>query len=96
MAVAAKVIGAVRLGLVDIKEVIAELNTEEMQRVPEVQALVSQLLLHSHMPSPSSKFAVEKAKPRLMSPVRIQKVKYVIMLSPTAKTCKPTLNFCMV
>ena len=96
MAVAAKVIGVVRLGLVDIKEVIAELNTEEMQRVPEIQALVSQLLLHSHMPSPSSKFAVEKAKPRSMSPVRIQKVKYVIMLSPTAVTCKLTVNFCMI
>ena len=41
MAVAAKVIGTVSLGLVDIKEVIAELNTEEMQRVPEIQALVS-------------------------------------------------------
>ena len=68
MAVAAKVIGAVRLGLVDIKEVIEELNTEEMQRVPEIQKLVSDSLLYSHMPSPSSEFAVEKAKPRSMSP----------------------------
>ena len=33
MEVAAKVIGAVRLGLVDIKTVIEELSTEEMQRV---------------------------------------------------------------
>ena len=32
MAVAAKVIGAVRLGLVDIRVVIEELNAEEMQR----------------------------------------------------------------
>jgi len=36
MAVAAKVIGAVRLGLVDVKLVIEELNTEEMQRIPEI------------------------------------------------------------
>ena len=32
MSVAAKVIGAVRLGLVDIKDVIRELNTEEMKK----------------------------------------------------------------
>jgi len=36
MAVAAKVIEAVRLGLVDIKDVIIELNTEEMKQVPEI------------------------------------------------------------
>ena len=72
MAVAAKVIGAVRLGLVGIKELLEELGTEEMQRVPEIQALVSQALLHNHMPSDSSTFAVEKAKPRLTRPVRIE------------------------
>ena len=71
MPVAAKVIGAVRLGLVDIKDVIRELNTEEMQRVPEIQALVRDSLLHSNMPSHDSKFAVEKTKPRSMCPVRI-------------------------
>ena len=53
MEVVAKVIGAVRLGLVDIKDVIAELSSEGMQRVPEIQALVSQALLHNHMPSPA-------------------------------------------
>ena len=37
---AAKVIGAVRLGLVDIRVVIEELNTEEMKRVPEIFMLV--------------------------------------------------------
>ena len=71
MEVAAKVIGAVRLGLVDIKEVIRELSAEEMQEVPEIQALVSQALLHTQIPSLNSKFAVEKTKPRSMSPVRI-------------------------
>ena len=34
--IAARVIGAVRLGLVDIIDLIDELNTEEMQRVPEI------------------------------------------------------------
>ena len=33
MAVAAKVIGAVRLGLVDIRDVIEELDAEEMQQL---------------------------------------------------------------
>ena len=34
--VAAQVIGAVRLGLVDIKDVIDELDTEEMKVIPEI------------------------------------------------------------
>ena len=69
MPVAAKVIGAVRLGLVDTKDVVAELNTEEMHRVPEIQMLMCEKLLHSNMPSSSSKFAVEKTRPRSMTPV---------------------------
>ena len=70
MSVAAKVIGAVRLGLVDIKDVIRELNTEEMQRVPEIHMLVYQSLLYSHVPS-SSTFGEEKTKPRSTGSVRI-------------------------
>ena len=69
MPVAAKVIGAVRLGLVDIKEVIRELNTEEMQRVPEIHLLLHESLLYTCMPSVSSKFAVEKSKLRSTSQV---------------------------
>ena len=69
MPVAAKVIGAVRLGLVDTKDVVEELNTEEMQRVPEIQMLMYEKLLHSNMPSPDSKFAVEKTRPRSTIPV---------------------------
>ena len=47
---AARVIGAVRLGLVDIRVVIEELDTEEMERVPEIykqlhEALISCLLV---------------------------------------------------
>ena len=49
MLVAAKVIGAVRLGLFDTKDVVEELNTEEMQRLPEIQMLMSEKLLHSNM-----------------------------------------------
>ena len=69
MTVAAKVIGGVRLGLVDIKEVIRELNTEEMQRFPEIHLLLHESLLHTCMPSVSSKFAVEKSKLRSTSQV---------------------------
>ena len=69
MAVAAKVIGAVRLGLVETKDVVEELNTEEMQRLPEIQMLMCEKLLYSNMPSPNSKFALGKTRPRSMIPV---------------------------
>ena len=69
MADAAKVIEAVRLGLVDIRVVIEELNTEEMKRVPEIFMLVYETLIYNCMPSPSSAFAAEKSKPRSTSPV---------------------------
>ena len=69
MPFAAKVIGAVRLGLVDTKDVVEELNTEEMQRVPEIQTLMCEKLLHNNMPSASSRFAVEKTRPRSTTPV---------------------------
>ena len=46
MAVAAKVIGAVRLGLVDIRDVIEELDAEEMLQVPEIHMLLHESLLH--------------------------------------------------
>ena len=67
---AAKVIGAVRLGLVDIRELIEELHTEEMQRMPEIHMLLYESLLHNNRPSNSSKFASMHAKPRAMNPVR--------------------------
>jgi len=69
MAVAAKVIGAVRLGLVNIRDVIRELNTEEMQRVPEVHTLVYESLLYSYNPS-SSKLGEDQTKLRSTGPVR--------------------------
>ena len=72
MAVAAKVIGAVRLGLVDIRVVIKELDTEEMQRNSVTNMLVYQALIHNNMPSHNPKFAEEKAKPRSMNPVRLE------------------------
>ena len=65
---AAKVIGAVRLGLVDIRNVIEELNTEEMQQDPEIHMLVYEALIYSYVPSHN--FAEEKAQPRSVKPVR--------------------------
>jgi len=70
MAVAAKVIGAVRLGLVNIRDVIRELNTEEMQRVPEVHTLVYESLLYSYNPS-SSKLGEDQTKLRSTGPVLV-------------------------
>ena len=69
MTFAAKVIGAVRLGLVDIRDLIEELNTEEMQRVPEIHTLLFESFLNHYSPSNTSKFATEKAKLRSTSPV---------------------------
>ena len=70
LGVAAKVIGAVRLGLVDIRNVIAELNAEEMKQLPEIKTLLLQSLLYSYSPS-SSTFSEEKAKLRSSSTVRL-------------------------
>ena len=69
MSFAAKVIGGVRLGLVDIRKIIEELDTEEMKQIPEVFSLVYETLVHSYRPFNSSTFALEKAKPRSMSQV---------------------------
>jgi len=68
MAVAAKVIGAVRLGLVDTKVLIEELDTEEMQRDSEIAMQLLEVLVYNN--SPSHNFAVEKVKPRSMKLVR--------------------------
>ena len=75
--VAAKVIGAARLGLVDARDVVEELNTEEMKRVPEIQVLMCEKLLHSNMPSPSSKFAVEKTRPRSITSVSAENLYFL-------------------
>ena len=61
MTAAAKVIGTVRLGLVDIKALIEELNTEEMQTVQEIHTLLFDSAIYHHNPSNTSKFATEKA-----------------------------------
>ena len=66
--VAAKVIEAVRLGLVDIGVLIEELNTEEIQRVPEIHKILIDASLYFHSPSQISKFA-ETTKPRAASTV---------------------------
>ena len=70
MSVAAKVIGSVRLGLVNIREVIKELNSEEMKQVPEIHTLLHESLLYSYIPS-SSAFGEEKGRMRSSGSVRI-------------------------
>ena len=69
MDVAAKVIGAVRLGLVDSKDVIEELDTEEMKAIPEINMLLQEALIRNCRPSRSSALALEKGKPRSMNSV---------------------------
>jgi len=64
MDVAAKVIGAARLGLVDVKDVIEELDTDEMQVIPEINSLLKRTLIHNCSPLSSSAFTLEKGKPR--------------------------------
>lgn len=61
--VAAKVLDAVRLGLVDIATLIEELRTEEIQRVPDIQKILLDASLFFNAPSQMSTFA-EKTKPR--------------------------------
>ena len=65
----AKVIGAVRLGLVDSKDVIEELDTEEMKAIPEINMLLQEALIRNCRPSRSSALALEKRKPRSMNSV---------------------------
>ena len=69
MAVAAKVIGAVRLGLVDIEVLIHELNTRDFQRLPDVHRILFDAAIYFHVPSQVPRFA-EKSKPRTSSQVR--------------------------
>ena len=68
MAVAAKVIGAVRLGLVDTEVLIDELDTEEMQGDSEIAKQLLEVLVYNN--SPSRNVAVEKVKPRSTMAVR--------------------------
>ena len=48
--VGAKVIGAVRLGLVDSKDVIEELDTEEMKAIREINMLLQEALIRNCRP----------------------------------------------
>ena len=72
MSAAAKVLGAVRLGMVDIKDVIRELNTEEMKQVPEIKNLLLESLVYNQIPS-SSTFGGKKIMPRSNGLVRDRK-----------------------
>lgn len=74
---AAKVIEAVRVGLVDIKDLTEELETDEMQQVPEIHRLLYESLLYYVKPSNGSNFAKEKAKLRSTGPVSIYAFTFV-------------------
>ena len=63
--------------LVDIRDVIEELDAEEMQQVPDIHMLLQESLLHNNRTLNSSKFALEKAKPRCMKPVRTNLYYYI-------------------
>ena len=67
MEAASKVIGAVRLSLVDVKVVIEELEKEEMQRDPEINKHLQIAMKRHCMPH---KFFAEEVKPRSMKTVR--------------------------
>ena len=71
MPIAARVIGAVRVGLVDVKDLTEELETDEMQQVPEIHMLLYESLLYYVKPSNSSNFAKEKVKLRSSGPVSL-------------------------
>ena len=77
--VAAKIIEAVRLGLVDVGVLIEELNTEEIQKVPEIHKILIDASLYFNAPSQMSKFA-EKTKPR--TPGQVKKRLYLSSYFP--------------
>ena len=54
----------------DIRELIAELDTQEMRMLPEINTFLLESLLYSHQLSSSSEFAAKKTKPRSMKSVR--------------------------
>ncbi|CAH3138679.1 unnamed protein product [Pocillopora meandrina] len=68
MAVASRVIGAVRLSLVDVKVVIEELEKEEMERDPEINKHLQIAMKRHCMPR---KFVAEEVKPRSMKTVLV-------------------------
>ena len=71
MAVAAKVIGTVRLGLADIGVVIDDLDTKEMKKVPEIYTQVCEAAIYKHQPSHKPQTARQQTKPRSKNPVSV-------------------------
>ncbi|PFX15598.1 kelch-like protein 12 [Stylophora pistillata] len=71
MPVVAKVIGAVRLGLVDIGVVFDDLNTEEMRQIPEIFEQVHEASIYKHRLTYKPKSSVEQTKPRSKNPVLV-------------------------
>ena len=56
-----------------------------MQQVPEIHMLLHESLLHNNRPLNSSKFALEKAKPRSMEPVRANRTPTTLNASRESK-----------
>ena len=71
MAVAAKVIGAVRLGLADIGVVIDDLDTKKMKQLPEIYTQVYEAAVYKHRPSHKPQTATQQTKQRSKNPVRV-------------------------
>ena len=78
MPFAAKVIDAVRLGLVDITTLIEELNTKDFQQVSKIQKILFEASIYFNAPSQMTQFS-EKAKPRAMS--RVSKSLHILLVS---------------
>lgn len=78
MPFAAKVIDAVRLGLVDITTLIEELNTKDFQQVSKIQKILFDASIYFNAPSQMTQFS-EKAKPRAMS--RVSKSLNILLVS---------------
>ena len=77
MAVAAKVIGAVRLGLADIGVVIDDLDTKEMKQLPEIYTQVYEAAIYKHRPTHKPQTATQQTKQRSKNPVSVFRKKEI-------------------
>ena len=77
---AARLLGKVRLALVDIVVVLEELESEDFRRIPDCFSLMYEALVHQVRPSLSSSFAKEKGLPRASS--KVDMTPYSLKLGP--------------
>ena len=81
MAVAAKVIGAVRLGLADIGVVIDGLDTKKMKQLPEIYTQVYEAAIYKHRPSHKPQTVTQQTKQRSKNPVSVFREKEIVINS---------------